>query len=264
MTYHATAQMDPNSGVFVGAGGPRKRRYLFEDFRQLPGVNGDLASATEATREPVNRDFEVIGAGAMTSALVTFADGGGATITTDTTVNDQAVITPHLDTKQSAWAQQKWNSDDEVAYETLLEMPATISSGIWLFGFTENTTIDASAPWVPTEDTDYVYIGFDTANDTNWTLYYGNGDATTPDYAVDLGVTPVASTHYGMQISIDKDRYINAYLSDGLGEYTHRHKSVAKLTTDIDLKPRVYVETLASAARAVTCRYLAAGKTYND
>tara|TARA_Y100000310_G_scaffold199226_1_gene199212 strand:- start:1923 stop:2705 length:783 start_codon:yes stop_codon:yes gene_type:complete len=260
MTYHATAQMDPQTGVFVGAGGPRKRYYLFENFAQLPGLNGDLANATEATREPVNRNFEVLGTN-MTSALATFADGGGCTVTTAGADGDQAVIIPHLDTKQSAWAQAKWNSDDEVGYETMMELGATITAGIWLFGLTEDTSIDATDPWVPTEDTDYVYIGYSTAADTNWTLYYGNGT----DYAIDLGITPAASTHYGMQISFDKDRFINVYMSDGDSEFKHIHKTKNAMTADTDLTPRFHVEENGGgAARAATCRYLAIGKTYND
>jgi hypothetical protein len=259
MTYHATAQIDPASGVLVGAGGPRKRRYLFEDFRQLPGLNADLASATEATREPVNRDFEVIGTN-MTSALATFADGGGCTITTAGADADQAVITPHLDTKQSAWAQQKWNSDDEVAFETKIELGAAVTAGIWLFGFNDDTTVDAT--WTASESADAVWIGYDTANDSEFTLYYSVGGT---DYTVDLGITPAASTHYGMQIAFDKDRFMNIYLSDGDSELKHIHKTKNAMTADIDLIPRVLVEENGSgAARAATCRYLAIGKTYND
>ena len=259
MPYHGTAQVDSHTGVLVGHGSPRGRFGLFENFAQVPGLNADIESATENTREPVNRSFEVLGAN-MTSALATFADGGGCTVTTAGADLDQAFIIPHLDTKQSAWAQAKWNSDDEVGYECLVELGATITNGVWIFGMCDDTDIDAS--WVAGDDDDEIYVTYHTETDTNWTLRYSVG---ATDYSVDLGVKPAASTHYGIQLVFDKDRFVDVYLSEGLGNYQHRHRTRNAMTTNIDLKPRWGVEEAGSgAARAVTVRYVAMAKTYND
>ncbi len=88
-----------------------RRYYLEEYFNHLPGINGDLASTTEATNTPVNRSFEILGTN-HTSALATYSSTvAGMTITTAGADQDRMIVAPHLDTKQGAWANTKWGTE---------------------------------------------------------------------------------------------------------------------------------------------------------
>jgi len=217
------------------ASGEFDRYGLVETFQQTPGLNADLANATEATRVPRNRDFEVLGTNA-TSALVTFGTTtGGIVLTTDTGSNDQIIILPHLDTKQTAWSQVKWGTENQTEWECILRVGASIEDLIiWAGLKLTNTSVVAT-------DADQVFFRFDTVVD-NW-------EATTSingtDTETDTGVVVAVNTTYKLKIAIDENRVARFYIN---GDLVH---TTAALKNDIDLIPYVGVQTTTTAAKSI-------------
>ncbi|HYE20091.1 MAG TPA: hypothetical protein VEA69_16705 [Tepidisphaeraceae bacterium] len=241
------------------------RFVLTERFLQRPVLNADLASGTEATREPANNNWEVLGTNA-TSALTTFADGGGITLTTAGASGDLNVIAPHLDTAQTAWAAAKWNTNDEISFETTVKTGASVANMKFWAGFKlTNTSVTAT-------DDDQAYFLFDTGN-TNAVSATNIQICTSragTDTVVDSGVTVEASTSYHLLLQVDQHGvpyfFINGVLvAIGNGtESTGVTTSTGALTANIDLIPYVGVHALAAAAKSITVRGVVCGKTMND
>jgi len=188
------------------------RYYLEEHFAQLPGINGDLASTTEATNTPVNRNFEMLGTNG-TSALATFEhDFSGFTMTTDTADNDSMIIVPHLDTKQSAWGVAgMWDSQKEVEWSAAITTGAAITTtGIWAGLKLTNTPVYAT-------DTDQIYFIYDASDDsgaltTNGNLHVVHSIANV-DRITDLGIAVAVNTTYHLHIKIAADRTATVYVN---------------------------------------------------
>jgi len=238
-------------------------RYSLEEFfKQLPGINADLASTTEATNTPVNRDFEILGAN-KTSALATFDhDYSGVTLTTATADNDQMIIVPHLDTKQSAWAVAgQFDSQKEVEWSAAITIGGTITTyGVWAGLKLTNTSVYAT-------DADQAYFVSCTDDDlgaftSNGNLHFVHSIGGT-DYISDLGITLAADTTYHLKIAIDSDRkasiFVNgtqysptsATTAGGVDVQAGTGKTAA-LTNNVALIPYIGVQAHAtSAARAL-------------
>ena len=82
-----------------------RRVYLDEWFLQRPGLNANIDQvSTVEVQRALNRNWEALGTN-MTTALCTFAGtSGGVKATTAGADQDQAILTPHLDTAATAWA----------------------------------------------------------------------------------------------------------------------------------------------------------------
>lgn len=172
------------------------RIVLREDWVQLPGLNAELNDAAESTRVPLNRSWEVLGTNG-TSALATFRATGGMTLTTATGNNDQMIVTPHLDTKQSAWAVAGlWGSEDEIDLKCSMLTAADIDlTQIWI-GFKETNTS------VTTTDTDQAFFRFQASVNASWQAVSSNNNTDTE---TDTAVDPAASTRYDLWINVDQD-----------------------------------------------------------
>lgn len=218
-----------------------ERYYLEEFFSHTPGINGDLASTTEATRVPRNKHFETLGTNA-TSALVAYSTTeAGITLTTAGADNDQIIIAPHLDTKQTAWTGVKWGTENEVEWECAIRTGASIATVLIWAGLKLTNT-----PVIATDD-DQVFFRYSTDDsDTTWELVdsIGGTDTTT-----DSGVAVAASTTYRFKISIDSSRRASFYINGDL-IYTS-----SALTNDVDLIPYVGIQSLSAAADVATLCY---------
>ena len=253
-----------------------RRYYLEEYFNHLPGINGDLASTTEATNTPVNRSFEILGTN-HTSALATYsATVAGMTITTAGADQDRMIVAPHLDTKQGAWANTKWGTENYVHWECGIRTSSAIDNQkIW-------AGLKLTNDQLPQTDANQAYFYFATdatngqALSTYTPLYFIYSVAGT-DYLTNTGITVAASTNYHLKIKFDSDRKMEIFVNgvqygvsqtacttfDGSTSVTgttqsdindKTQKSVA-MTDDIDLIPYIGIEAGDGAAAALDVQF---------
>ena len=213
--------------------------------RGHPCLNADLASGTEATREPADPNWEVQGA-SMTSGLSTYNAEGGITITTAGAASDYAILTPHLDTKQSGWAQYTWGNDQETHFETVIKTGAALTTCILFVG------LKLTAVYTTATDADQIY--FMTTNAAAWSCL---DEATGTLVTTDTGVVPVVNTVYRLRIDIDENRVGRMYINDILV----RESQVLKDATD--LIPYIGVfENGGGGARSLTCYGVKMSRNY--
>lgn len=218
------------------------RFELVERFQKAPKLNADILSATEATNEVCNRDFEVLGTN-MTSALSVHYVEGGILITTAGAANDQAIVLPHLDAGESAWAQTTWGTDQQVRWEAVIQTTASVTAEkIWAGLKLTNTNVVAT-------DNDQAYFLYDTAagaSPTLWHFVYSIGGTDT-DTAVSSALVPAVAvnTTYHLLINIDSSRIATFYINGLLvGTST-------ALTNATDLIPYIGVMDTAGAAKSL-------------
>ena len=189
-----------------------RRYYLEEYFNLLPGINGDLASTTESTNTPVNRQFEILGTN-HTSALATYSTTvAGMAMTTATADQDRMIVAPHLDTKQGAWSGVLWGSENQTHWECSIRTSAAIDNQkIW-------AGLKLTNDQLPETDDDQAYFYFAT-DETNGQLFssytplyfiYSIGGA---DYTTNTGITVAASTNYHLKIAFDSDRKMSVFVN---------------------------------------------------
>ena len=258
-----------------------RRYYLEEYFNHLPGINGDLASTTEATNTPVNRSFEILGTN-HTSALATYSSTvAGMTITTAGADQDRMIVAPHLDTKQGAWANTKWGTENQVHWECGIRTSSAIDNQkIW-------AGLKLTNDQLPQTDANQAYFYFATdatngqALSTYTPLYFIHSVAGT-DYLTNTGITVAASTNYHLKIKFDSDRKMEIFVNgvqygvtqtaattfDGSTSVTgttqadiddKTQKSVA-MTDDIDLIPYIGIEAGDGAAAALDVQFEAVSR----
>lgn len=249
------------------------RHELWEFFAQKPGINADRdvpAGNTYNTAQmqlgiDANPNFEIVGTNS-TSALATFAGGGGIVLTTAGASADQEMLQPHTNTAASSWASTTWKTDDVVVYETVITTPATITL-MKIFAGLKLTCTPLTAT-----DNDQAYLLYDTGNTngvsaTNWQVCTSR---TNVDTFVDSGITVEASKTYHICVAIDINRIPYFFINDvlvGIGNGTRATgvtTSAGALVTAVSLKPMQGVHALTAAARAMTLRGIHCSKNYND
>lgn len=231
------------------------RMSLTENFNKRPALNAVAtapftdADATAAANDALvighgiaNLDFEVLGTN-MTTALCTFADGGGITLTTAGADADSGIVTPHLDTNQSAWAAVKWNTIDEIAMSVRIKTGANITDAIIIVGFKLTNT-----PVVIT-DANQIFLRYE--NDINGGKFQWVTSRADTDIVTDTGLEVEVSTSYNIQIWTDAERIPHLVIND----VVYAGSDNTALVTDIDLIPFIAVEADgAAAAKALTVR----------
>jgi hypothetical protein len=255
-----------------------RRYFLYEPFLQRPALNAVIntafsnADATNAANTAIrlaekvaNRNFEVLGTN-MTTALCTFnATSAGIVLTTATADQDQAIVTPHLDTNQTAWQVTKWGTENQVEWECSINTNAIDNQKLWAGLKLTNDQLVAT-------DDDQAYFKFQTdatnseafTDFTVWHFIYSVGGT---DYISALPITVAANTIYHLRISIDSDRKASIFVNGvqynvtstsgstgGTAVTTGTTKSLA-LTDDVDLIPYIGIEAGAAAAEAVDVQY---------
>ena len=250
-----------------------RRFYLDEWFLQRPGLNANIDQvSTVEVQRALNRNWEALGTN-MTTALCTFAGtSGGVKATTAGADQDQAIITPHLDTAATAWAGCLWGTENEVHWETSIMLPAIDNQNVWAGLKLTN------APELATDD-DQAYFNFLTDADnsgqsfddfTKLHFIYSVGGT---DYISQLPITVAANTPYHLKMEIDSDRKITIFVNGiqynvtstsgstggtavtAVQPGTAATKSTA-LTDDVDLIPYNGIEANAGAAEALNTHYI--------
>jgi hypothetical protein len=245
-----------------------RRVYLDEWFLQRPGLNANIDQvSTVEVQRALNRNWEALGTN-MTTALCTFAGtSGGVKATTAGADQDQAIITPHLDTAATAWAGCLWGTENEVHWETSIQLPAIDNQNVWAGLKLTNV------PELAT-DADQAYFQFLTDADnsgqafTDFTKLHFVYSVNGTDYISQLPITVAADTVYHLKLEIDSDRKIAIFVNGiqynvtstsgstgGTAVTTGTTKSSA-LKNDVDLIPYNGIEANAGAAEALITHYI--------
>ena len=245
-----------------------RRFYLDEWFLQRPGLNANIEQvSTVEVQRALNRNWEALGTN-MTTALCTFAGtSGGVKATTAGADQDQAIITPHLDTAATAWAGCLWGTENEVHWETSIQLPAIDNQNVWAGLKLTNV------PELAT-DADQAYFNFLTDADnsgqsfTDFTKLHFVYSVNGTDYISQLPITVAADTVYHLKLEIDSDRKIAIFVNGiqynvtstsgstgGTAVTTGTTKSAA-LKNDVDLIPYNGIEANAGAAEALITHYI--------
>jgi len=250
-----------------------RRVYLDEWFLQRPGLNANIDQvSTVEVQRALNRNWEALGTN-MTTALCTFAGtSGGVKATTAGADQDQAILTPHLDTAATAWAGCLWGTENETHWETSIQLPAIDNQNVWAGLKLTN------APELATDD-DQAYFQFLTDADnsgqafTDFTKLHFIHSVGGTDYISQLPITVAANTIYHLKIEIDSNRkaaiFVNGVQynvattagSTGGTAVTAVQPGVqaAKsnaLTNDVDFIPYNGIEANAGAAEALISHYI--------
>jgi len=253
-----------------------RRFYLEEWFLQRPGLNANIDQvSTVEVQRALNRNWEALGTN-MTTALCTFnTTSAGVVATTAGADQDQAILTPHLDTAATAWAGCLWGTENQVHFETSIALPAIDNQNVWAGLKLTN------APEVAT-DANQAYFNFLTDADnsgqtyTDFTKLHFVHSIGGTDYISQLPITVAATTIYHLKMKIDSDRKISIFVngeqynvtstsgSTGGTAVTKGTTKSAALTNDIDLIPYIGIEANAGAAEALHCHYVAASRIINE
>ena len=267
--YTETASTGLDSDRTLGTTAKDARRvYLDEWFLQRPGLNANIDQvSTVEVQRALNRNWEALGTN-MTTALCTFAGtSGGVKATTAGADQDQAIITPHLDTAATAWAGCLWGTENEVHWETSIQLPAIDNQNVWAGLKLTNV------PELAT-DADQAYFNFLTDADnsgqsfTDFTKLHFVYSVNGTDYISQLPITVAADTVYHLKLEIDSDRKIAIFVNGiqynvtstsgstgGTAVTTGTTKSSA-LKNDVDLIPYNGIEANAGAAEALITHYI--------
>ena len=249
-----------------------RRFYLEEWFLQRPGLNANIDQvSTVEVQRALNRNWEALGTN-MTTALCTFATtSAGILATTAGADQDQAIITPHLDTAATAWAGCLWGTENSVHFETSIMLPALDNQKVWAGLKLTNDQLIAT-------DDDQAYFKYqtDATNSeafTDFSVWHFVHSIGGTDYITALPVTVAANTPYHLKIEIDSDRKATIFIngvqynvantagSTGGTTATAVQPGVqvtktAALTDDVDLIPYVGIEAGAAAAEAVNVHHI--------
>lgn len=209
--------------------------------RGKPNLNADMASGTEATREPSDPNFEILGTN-VASTCSAYGAEGGIVLTTTTGDNDQVLLCPHTDTDQSAWNTITYGTDRGSVFETIIQTGSSVASALLFAGLKLTNT-----PVIAT-DADQVFFRYSTDDsNTTWKVIssYNDTDTTT-----ETGVTVEASTMYALRIEIPYesstgDKYALCYIN---GVFVAK----VRLRNAIDFKPFQGIQTLTTAAKSYT------------
>ena len=253
-----------------------RRFYLDEWFLQRPGLNANIDQvSTVEVQRALNRNWEALGTN-MTTALCTFATtSAGVLATTAGADEDQAILTPHLDTAATAWAGALWGTENSVSFETSIMLPALDNQKVWAGLKLTNDQLVAT-------DANQIFFKYQTdatnseafSDYSYWHLVHSIANTA---YISQIPVTVAANTPYHLKIEIDSDRKATCFINGVQYNITSTSGSTggtavtavqpstaatktAALTDDIDLIPYVGIEAGDGAAEAVNVHYVACSR----
>jgi len=281
--YSVAASTGIDSDRTQGPGIKDARRYYLEEyFSKKPALNAvaiidpDADSASDLAAYVIaNKDFETLGTN-YTTALTTYATtSAGILMTTATADQDQAILLPHLDTNQSAWAKVLWGTENQVEWECSIQAAQTdnekIFAGLKLTGTAEGQEVAT--------DDDQVYFKYQTdatnseafSDYSYWHLVHSIGGV---DYISQTPVAFAADTPYHLKIVIDSDRKMTYFINGIQYNVTTTAGSTggtavtavqpgtaavksAALTNDVNLIPYIGIENGDAAAAVLNVHYTA-------
>ncbi len=255
-----TPELDALDGVYVNSG-------LFQRYglvwvagaHGMPGINADVApssaddaadgatAAELALMLATDLEMEVLGSSG-TSDDVTHNAEGGLAVQTDGGGTDSVIILPHLDTGLSTWATTTWGTDQQTAWECVIETGSDITPvTIWVGLKLTNTPVVAT-------DANQAFFRFqDTVNGGEWQAVHSIADT---DDAHDTNVVVAVSSSYHLKIVIDSYRVARFWINGVLVETSGR------LTTGIDLIPYIGILEGDGNAKSLVIRGQAISRVF--
>lgn len=235
-------QKEGDAGPDLDGADLHDRLVLVERFRRPALLNGSIGVAA-------NLDFEILGVNAANANSVNDVEGGNQ-LTTAGADGDEMILTPHVDTKQSAFNVTLMKPNAEPRFETLLRPGASIADAILWAGL-KLTGAEA----VVTDD-DQAYFRYE--DDVNAGKFQAVVSIGGVDVSTDLGIAPEAEVDIHLSIEIDDERKPHFFID---GEEVFVGPSA--MTAAAALKPFVGVAADGDAsAKVATCRWLKVSRLY--
>ena len=270
MPRSATANIDVDTGIPVGAAGPRKRWYHFDNFNKKPNKDaaftigttngGDRADDIEEMIE-ANEYWELEGADAR-YVDISFATGGGINLKTHTTTTDQAALFP-LTVADYATGMNAVLFD--TTKQPAAEFGITTSNDIGSQKMCAGFIVAHAEAYAVGGDNDRIVLEYVAgANSGNFMIQYSTDTAdgsTVVDYEIDTGIANKISTAYWFKIAIDQSRFGNVWIGESSDPGSAKHfvtKYPMKSVTT--LKPYVLIETAEEAENNIDVNYIALGR----
>lgn len=208
----------------------------------------------------------------MTSALVTYAAGGGIVTTTAGADNDQAYIMPNNAAEVlGTFGEMTWDLDTQPYYYARIVTGASVAAVSFFFGF--KTDLD-----VGVDDADCLGFSFVAGTDTSWALscrknsadvFASNTYSTAQTRVQNTGIVVEASREYELECWVDSngfptwriDNYMWSLANGQLNEILSA-PTTAPTRGGGTLLPVGFVHANAAAAKAVTYRNIGVFRKY--
>ena len=232
----------------------QRRLVHHKNWMRPPGLNADIQNAAETARMIVDPDFELLGLNAV-STVATISTTGGCLLTTVAGATDGAIILPHLDASQSAWATVLWDTAKSPTLEALLVTGSTVAAMVFAMGFKlTNTSVIAT-------DDDQAYFRYAAADASGQFQFITSRAGVDTTYTVPTSVIAAvaASTAYRLRVEVYSDRTVMGFINDVPIRATP-FAALTSLTTFIPY-PTIVLNA-AAVVKSVTNRYTTATKLY--
>ena len=266
MPRSASANIDVDTGVQVGAAGPRSRYFYDHQFRKVPILATALVvdSTHDVDRQAqIESDIEAnldwVTGGTNTEVVAT-AVNGGVSLTTAGASADSCWLQPNTSTSIASGLHDiQWDTDNSPAVEWAFTTGDNVSDCTITAGF----VLAQDEPYDVSGDADRIqfeYVAGDGTNGNNVVLTYSVGGT---DYEHPFSFELAVSTTYWCKIAVDSGRYADCHfgMSNDPGSAVH-HRTKNALTADIlDLKPSINLQT-ATGAKSITAHSVALGRNY--
>ncbi len=174
------------------------------------GIDADATNASEAVRDIVGQEFEILGTNATSADVALDTVSGGITLSTHGAANDSTILLPHLTAGMSAWTKVLWNTAKSLVWEAVIKSSSTVALQQWWNGL-KLTNVPLA-----TTDADSVFFAYSSAvNGGAWQFLYSiGGTLTTVNVASKVVAAVAASTVYKLRIEVYSDRTFMGFIND--------------------------------------------------
>lgn len=176
------------------------RRVLSWRAAKAMGVNADATNASEATRDIVGQEFEILGTNAV-SADCTLDTLGGVKIATHAGSADSTILLPHLTTSMSAWTTQLWDTAKSPTFDLVIRTGSVITKAKYWMGFKLTNT-----PTIATDADQVMFTYSTTVAPGLWQYNYSIAGTAVAVSAPAQIPAVAASTKYQLRIEVYSDR----------------------------------------------------------
>lgn len=244
----------PEALAFDSLNDFRNRCIYHKVWMRPPALNADIQTTSESVREIIDTEFELLGLNA-TDSVATISTTGGCKLTTTTGATDGAIILPHLDTSQSAWATTLWDTAKSIVMEAQLFTGSSIATCVIAAGYKlTNTSVVAT-------DDDQIYFRYAAADNGGRFTFQVSRAGTDETYNVptDVIAAVAAATRYNLRIEVYSDRTCMGFIN-GIPVRGTRFAAVTSLTTLIPYP--LIILNASGNAKTVTNEFVTASKNW--